>query len=245
MEQGRLQERLPQWQVQAYQQLDSTQDQACRTITAGCRQPLLVIADEQTAGRGRYGRHFYSPRKTGLYLSLAIPTIQCPPGLFTLGLAVTVAHVLDQYFPTTPVKFKWVNDLYYHQHKVAGLLVECHAGMTICGIGINLTTAKFPHSLQGKAGALAGDHFTRRADLVVSLANRLLLDSPQYADGQSLTEYRRRSLVLNRQVTVRVNHQLIRGQAQAITDQGALVLQSDCGRVITIDSGEVVKVKLA
>lgn len=241
MKQTDLATQLPGWQVYYFEQINSTQDYAKQLIAEQkVAQPLLIVADEQTAGHGRYGRQFYSPAKTGIYLSIVVPAITCPPGLFTISLAVTIGHVLDR-LGIPQVQFKWVNDLYLNRKKVGGILVEQVAGMLVCGIGINVTTANFPKSLQAKAGALPVDHQLSRLQLILALIKEFQSDLPLYPSGKFLAEYRQRLLGLNCLVTLKVNRGLMIGRVQGITDTGALVLQTVNGLQV-INSGEVIKV---
>lgn len=239
-----LQQALPGWRVYTFKRISSTQDFAKELVRQqpNNKQPLLVVAEEQTGGYGRYGRQFFSPQRTGIYISLAIPKINCPPGLFTISLAVTVVHVLDHYFPAKRFQLKWVNDVYLAQKKVAGLLVEQVAGMLICGIGINLSTTNFPADLREKAGALTTHHIIQHSAIIKSLINEIQNDFGHYANGEMLDEYRKRLMLLKQLVTVKVAHQLITGRVCDITYTGALVVETDQGKRLTINSGEVVKV---
>lgn len=243
MKQVDLARQLPEWQVYYFEQINSTQDYAKQLISEQkVDRPLLVVADEQTAGHGRYGRQFYSPAKTGIYLSFVVPTVMCPPGLFTISLAVTIGHVLDRFLNVdSQVQFKWVNDLYLNWKKVGGILVEKLAGMLVCGIGINITTANFPKVLQTKAGALTQDHSLSRSQLVLALIKEFQSDLPLYSCGKFLDEYRQRLLGLNCMVTLKVNRGLVTGRIQGITGIGELILQTANGSLV-INSGEVIKV---
>lgn len=239
-----LQQALPGWRVYTFRRISSTEDFAKDLVRQQPtnKQPLLVVADEQTNGYGRYGRQFYSPQQTGIYLSIAMPKIDCPPGLLTISLAVTVVHVLEHYFPTKQLQLKWVNDIYLAQKKVAGLLVEQVAGMLICGIGINLSTTDFPLNLREKAGALTTQPIIQHSAIIKSLINEIQNDLDRYADGEMLDEYRERLMILHQLVTIKVAHRLITGHVRDITSTGALIVETLQGERVTINSGEVVKV---
>lgn len=114
------------------------------------------IADRQTAGRGRLGRSFYSPEKTGLYMSTfkqtadAIAAVSC-----TTACAAAVCMALEE-VSGKRFAIKWVNDIYLNEKKVCGILCEKTEGGVVCGIGINLRTPAegFPQEIQHIAGAV-------------------------------------------------------------------------------------------
>ena len=115
----------PFWQglaVQVHEVVTSTNDLAKKEAREG--RPVLVAACQQTAGRGRRGRSFYSPAGTGLYFSLAFPwEEEVPPTLLTPLAALAAAEVLED-LVEAPIGIKWVNDLYLGGKKIAGILTE-------------------------------------------------------------------------------------------------------------------------
>lgn len=245
MKQADLARQLPGWRVDYFKQINSTQDYAKQLVTEQkITQPLLVVADQQTAGHGRYGRQFYSPAKTGIYLSMVVPAVTCPPGLFTISLAVTIGHMLDRVLGgKAQIQFKWVNDIYLNRKKVSGILVEKLAGMLVCGIGINVTTTDFPHDLQAKAGALTRDSSLSRLQLILALVKAVQADLHLYSSGKFLDEYRQRLLGHNCVATLKVNRGLVTGRMKGITNTGKLILQTANGSLV-VNSGEVIKVNL-
>lgn len=215
-----------------------------------CDKPVAFIANQQTGGYGQHGRQFYSPAESGLYLSLLVPGQNIrrlgKSGLLTTSVAVVVARLLEQYFPSPRLSLKWVNDVYLGQKKVAGILTEAvlQLGNTsaalIIGIGINLTTQSFPQKLVGKATSL-GDFVDRNqltADLLVNLIG--MLDN--YSSGHYLDEYRQRCFLLGSPVTVRTGHEMVRGVAKTISKNGSLIVIDSDGEQRIIRSGEVEKV---
>lgn len=139
--------------------IDSTNEEAKRKAREGLTEGLF-IAETQTSGRGRLGRNFYSPKDTGLYMSLLIPS-ESVKGYFQnsgLRVAVAVWKTIEKIFSIN-LSLKWVNDLYYDEKKVGGILLETSEGKMIVGIGLNLTTTNFPEKIKDMAGTLLKEDY--------------------------------------------------------------------------------------
>ena len=152
---GALLNRIP---VRVFDALDSTNDEAKRAVKNGLSEATLFLSETQTKGRGRNGHDFYSPKYEGLYMTLAYPAESFGQEILrvTAKTAVAVSRGIQETFGTE-VGIKWVNDLYLGEEKAGGILVE-HMSVPewlLIGIGINVTTAKFPSDLIGKARALS------------------------------------------------------------------------------------------
>ena len=148
--------------IAVYPTIDSTNNEAKRRLGAGDGGDLLIVADAQTAGRGRMGHTFYSPEGSGIYITLSIdlanPLYQ--PERITLAAAVAVVRALHPYL-NEELRLKWVNDIFYREKKVCGILSEgvtdLETGLiqhAIVGIGINVRPAEFPEELRDIAGTL-------------------------------------------------------------------------------------------
>jgi BirA family biotin operon repressor/biotin-[acetyl-CoA-carboxylase] ligase len=133
-----------------FAQLGSTNDEAARWAEEGAPDMTLVLADEQTSGRGRSGRRWYTPAGTGLAFSLILRTIDAgsiPPRLTALG-ALAVCSALEKDYGLV-AQIKWPNDVLLNERKAAGVLAEAHwdgdsLQAVILGIGINVS----PESIQ-------------------------------------------------------------------------------------------------
>lgn len=214
--------------------------------------PVAFFADRQTAGYGQHGRHYYSPKQTGLYMSILLPAQSMmqfrKSGLMTTATAVVLCQVLERFFPDSELTVKWVNDVYKDRAKIAGILTEAvyqlgnDKANLIMGIGINLTTQVFPDEIKGKAGALSADSRVDRNQLAAELLVALLEMVENYEGGSYLDEYRRRCFLLGRFVSVRTGQEMIEGTAVDITKAGALVVEDGEHHRHVIRSGEVEKV---
>lgn len=230
----------------------STQRLAKQFLTSGVIGPAAFIADQQTAGYGRFGREFYSPATTGLYLSLVLPNPAndlTHAGLLTTGVVVAVLTVLERYFPEKDFGIKWVNDIVLDQRKVGGIITEANlelestsAAAFIVGIGLNLTTTDFPTDLQPIAQGIAPRQTVDRNQLVADLIEQVLTTYQTYQRGAFLPRYRAKSIVIGRQVTLKIGRQTVTGKAIGIDQQGGLIVQDAASQSTSYQSGEVVKV---
>ncbi|CAH0416730.1 biotin--[acetyl-CoA-carboxylase] ligase [Periweissella fabaria] len=237
-------------QVQVFQTIDSTNKLAKQLATENPSRPLAIIANQQTAGYGRYGRQYYSPKDTGVYISLLLPMANknVTSGLLTTGAAVAVVKIFESLYHVK-LQIKWVNDLIYENGKIAGIMTE---GITdfetgslsyvIVGIGINLTTSNFPIEMQAKAGSLNLQDLDRNL-----LVARLIDEMYQVLMGELtpalLAYYREHSLVIGHEIVLDQRGKLIQGRVVDIDNQGALVVATTTG-VQIFNGGEITKVKL-
>lgn len=237
-------------QVQVFPVIDSTNKFAKQLATENPKQPIAIIANQQTAGYGRYGRDYYSPKDTGIYLSLLVPmgAQKIDSGLLTTGVAVAVSQVFAELYHLE-LQIKWVNDLIYQNRKIAGIMTE---GITdfetgslsyvIIGVGINLATTDFPITMQGKAGSLNLTNIDRNL-LVARLLERMQMILRQADADTMLAYYRAHSLVINREIELNQQGTLITGRVLDINTNGALVVDTPTGQQI-FNSGEITKVHI-
>lgn len=222
---------------------------------------LVIIANEQTAGRGRLGREFYSPAKTGVYLSMIyIPQKNIVhPAKMTAAAAVAVCRVFKRLYKAEP-KIKWVNDIFVNGKKVCGILTE---GITdfetgrieaaVIGIGINIyEDAKgFPARIAGTAGSVLGTkgEQAKRNELAAQTAQEL---SHIYAEQENdplsseakdiIREYKQLNFLLGKTLEITPvigGEEKYTAKAVDITEDAALVVKKSDGTYQTLQSGEV------
>ena len=233
-------------EVHVFDCLASTNTTLREMAEAGAPSGTAVIARMQTAGRGRLGRQFASPRDAGLYISLLLREdigIERLP-LLTPYAAVAAARAVES-VADVRVGIKWVNDLRIGEKKIAGILTEGGfspdggLAFAIVGIGINLLPSALPPELADIAAAI-GDYAAPPSlpAMAAALIDRFFLDLPDLRGGSFLDEYRRRSVVIGRQVRATDGDREIVGIAEAIEDDGALRLATD-GGTIRLRAGEV------
>ena len=169
-----------------FQTIGSTNDVALEYFAAGERSDgLVVVADEQTAGRGRRGHQWFSPAGSGLYVSvvLAPATARVDPArattLLTLAAGVAVAEGIEA-ATGLRVDLKWPNDLQVSRRKLAGILAEA-AGTVVVGYGINVAATAFPSELRDRATSLESE-LGRVVDRHHVLVETLAALSSRYED---------------------------------------------------------------
>ncbi len=235
-----------------YEIVDSTNKRARLYATdteLDASRAILFVADGQTEGRGRLGRSFYSPRSTGLYMTLLL--VAPEDELFTRMTALCAVAVRKAVWDMMGVEtgIKWVNDLYLGERKVAGILAESFvAGERRCvalGIGINICTEDFPEELSAIAGSLTKkrreSEEEQRADrlaLAFSVCKEMKKALQCRNVGEYMDIYRAASCVIGREISFFENGREKRGRAADINDRGELVVDTADGR-ITLCGGEI------
>ena len=232
--------------IHLYESVGSTNDEAKRRAeTDG--GVCLYAAQRQTRGRGRRGRSFYSPKNTGLYMTLAFPLSDHKTGVqrITCAAAVAVCEAVEALSDKKP-QIKWVNDIFLHNKKVAGILTELltdsknQPRSVIVGIGLNLNTVDFPQELADKAGNLGELEVNA---LCGTIANNLVDIYRDLGNNSIIEKYKQRSNCIDRTVTYFKNGTAHTARAVDIDRDGGLVVEEK-GETITLDSGEI-SVKLS
>ena len=226
-----------------FDQLDSTNNEAKRIAEGQPDADALIVAEQQTAGRGRLGRSFYSPLGTGVYFSLLHRVSEPLENAVSVTSAAAVAVMRAiRRICGKQTEIKWVNDLYLHERKVCGILTEavCFGGSTfvIVGIGINLSTVEFPNELCLKAGSLDA-HDVSRAALIAAIWQDLKLFLYDPADRTWLEDYRAYSCVIGRPIVWTRGEESRSGVALAIDENGALEVLLPNGEHELLRTGEI------
>jgi BirA family biotin operon repressor/biotin-[acetyl-CoA-carboxylase] ligase len=207
---------------------DSTNERAKQLAAAGALHGTLVTADEQTAGRGRQGRAWTAPPGSAVLMSLVLRELD-------ERLPLTAAVALCEALPVEAA-IKWPNDVWIEGRKVAGILVEGRPqeGWAVLGVGLNVTTERFPPELTETATSLYLAGFTATpaqvlTDLLESLSR--WLGAPP---ARVLEAWR----ALDALKGERVRWTDGEGIADGIDDSGALRVETASG-LVTLDAGEV------
>jgi BirA family biotin operon repressor/biotin-[acetyl-CoA-carboxylase] ligase len=221
----------------------STNDIAAALADHGAAEGVLVIADRQTAGRGRLGRAWVSPPGAGIYASVVLRPDPYSASLLTLAAGVAVAEGIGAACGLA-VHMKWPNDVHVDGRKLAGILAEGTAGQVVLGIGINVQAARYPPEISGRVTSIEIE-LGRSVDRGLVLAECLASLSAHYLDLQErkgsrvIDAWRQRAApMLGRRVEWDAAGERQTGQAQNIDDEGALIVKVGTGSV-RITSGEV------
>jgi BirA family biotin operon repressor/biotin-[acetyl-CoA-carboxylase] ligase len=215
---------------------DSTNERAKHLAAAGAPHGTLITADEQSAGRGRQGRVWTAPPKHALLLSLIVRGLEERHALLPLAAAVAVCEACERSAGVT-CAIKWPNDVWIERRKVSGILIEGRPqeGWAVLGIGINVSTDRFPPELAETATSLAlsAPPGPSREDVLAALLASLerLLGAPA---PDVLALWRERDALLGAPVAWDDG----RGTGAGVSDVGALRVETADG-VVELDAGEV------
>ena len=200
--------------VDARKTVDSTNNVLKLAAANGDKVQRVCVAEEQTAGRGRRGRSFFSPKDTGIYISFLLhPDVAISEASMFTTIAATAEAIAIEKVTGYPVDIKWVNDIWMRGKKVSGILTEASTSIedgsleyVIVGIGINLyePDGGFPEEIKSIAGAVYESHELIEnlrnniaSELIIQFMNfySLGLNNPEF-----LKEYEKRCFVIGRDV---------------------------------------------
>ena len=209
-----------------------------------CQSTQMDAKAGMEAGRGRFGRAFFCPSQGGFYMSLHLkpnlPFDQLPS--YTILTAGAIYKAVKN-LTLIEVDIKWVNDIYYRNKKISGILTEATTSIetglvtdVIIGVGFNFFIKEFPAEIKEKAGSLFEEKpAISRNELIAEIWKCFYESDPE----ELIYLYKQRSLVLGRQVTFSQKGVDYQGLAKDISDSGQLLVQLTDGQEIWLNSGEV------
>jgi BirA family biotin operon repressor/biotin-[acetyl-CoA-carboxylase] ligase len=238
--------------IEAHAVIGSTNDRARELLADPSSEGVVVVADAQSAGRGRRDRTWFSPAGRSLSMSAALRPRLAARDAWQLafGTAVAVSEACD---PVASTRLKWPNDVVdVEGRKVGGILIETviegdRVAGAVIGIGLNLDwpRADMPAEIRDSATSLAelGSVPVDRVALLSRLLDGLSTEVAGIEDGRSpLARYRERCRTLGTTVSVATGDRTIEGLAVGLDDEGALLLDTSDGRR-RVESGEVLAVR--
>ena len=224
----------------------STNDDARSLASGGAGHGTAVLADAQTAGRGRLGRTWESPAGENLYLSIVwragLDAID--PPLLALGAGLAVSEALDVFTPT-PTAVKWPNDVRYRGRKLAGLLAEAiyrgsRASAVVLGLGVNVRGTVFPDPIGAIATSL---RIVRGEDIGRAVVLKVLLERLDATLGQLCAEgfgaVRQRLIDRCESIGTQVSVGKVTGVGVDLDATGALLIRDDSGTIHPVRAGEI------
>lgn len=243
-------------QIHIFETLESTNLTAKKMALDGAVHGTVVIAKQQTIGRGRMGRSFFSPTSGGIYMSMVLkPTFDTSHAvLITTAASVAVSRAIAE---TTglEVQIKWVNDLYLEGKKICGILTEAVTNFEtneidtlILGIGVNFSTPQeeIPPKLADIIGVLFphSSATCTRNQLIAHVITEILHVIDTLESRQFIEEYKQRSLVLGKEINVLKSGVPYPATVLDIDSDGGLVVkykESNLGQaqIATLNSGEI------
>ncbi len=225
--------------VEVFDTIDSTNTYAKQRMDL--EDGTLIVANEQTKGRGRRDHSFYSPKDDGLYFSIVLRPKQDLAAMLkvTVAAAVAVCEAIEELTNKKP-EIKWVNDIFIDKKKICGILTEATTDFEsrgvesiIVGIGLNVSNTSFPEDISEIAGSI--EHNLDRNVLVSTIYNHFMVWTTKLNSKELMDEYRNRSMVLGK--TVYFNN--TSGLVKDINDDGNLVIEDEHKNTTLLQSGEI------
>jgi len=241
--------------VYHYFRTDSTNRVAIELGYAGEPEGAVILAEEQTAGRGRAGRSWHSERGMGLYVTLLLrPKLSPAQAPLLTMLAGLSAHSAVLAQTGLSAELKWPNDLLLNGKKVGGILTEMHAEpsavrFVIVGIGVNVNQEKFPAELSSVATSLGKEtgRLHSRLEFLVKLLSQFETDYNRFLHEGAAYAVQRFELVsgfaTGRRVRVDTGTEIYLGTTDGLSPEGLLIVKKDTGVSTTVIAGDVTEVR--
>lgn len=226
--------------IEIFNEINSTSTYLKKIVNEG-NENCLVCAYKQSNGRGRTGKSFFSP-ENGLYFSFSFkPKEKQDLTLITIKVGLAVIHAIKKLF-NLDCEIKWVNDVYYLQKKVCGILCEAlidfeskDINAIMIGIGINLYMPQIPDELKDVAISLNVKNANKNL-LIATIMNEVL--SSSISNLKMINEYKEKCILMNREITFTINNISYNGIVKDINNEGNLVVLVD-NHLMYLKSGEV------
>jgi len=238
--------------IRVFEQTSSTSDVIEKLARDGAGGGAVVFAESQSSGRGRLGRQWVSPPRKGLWFSVLLrPDIRPQEVMRVMVASGTALRRAIQRVTNLPAGIKWPNDILVNGRKVAGILTELHAELDrvqylVLGIGVNvnLTVTDFSPAVRKTATSLRIElgRAVPRPDLAIELLRELDNDYARVLDGrfsEVSDEWVENCETIGREVVLRAGERRLCGRAEALGDDGALLLRTEHGRIERILGGDV------
>ena len=238
--------------IRVFEETTSTNDVIEKLARDGVREGVVVFAESQTKGRGRLGRKWMSPARKGLWFSVLLRPALRPQATtqVTVAAATALRRAVEIQTGLKP-EIKWPNDILLNGRKVAGILTELNAELDrikylILGIGVdvNLSASDFPADLRDQATSLKAElgKPLSRAELAVSVLRELDADYTRITlggFGAVADEWESHCSTIGREVAIQVGEREVRGRAEALGEDGALLVRTEHGHLEPIVGGDV------
>ncbi len=239
-------------EIKVIKSIDSTNDYAKDFAIKEDSQGILIVALEQTKGKGRMGRSFYSPSDSGIYMSLILkPKIQVDKAvMITTIAAVSLVNAIKKVLDKEAL-IKWVNDIYINDKKVAGILTEASLDFetqtlnyAILGMGVNITTPKagFPKELENIADSiLENKEYSpdTKSRFVAEIINEFDYYYKHIDKSIHMEEYIKKSLLIGKDIFYKKQGEIIKAKVLEVTKDAGLLVEKEDKTTQELNSGEV------
>lgn len=238
-------------EIVCFTETDSTNVRARKLGENGAAHGTLVVAEQQTAGRGRRGRGWESPAGSSIYMSLLLRPEFLPnkAPMLTIVMAYSVATALREQ-TGLDFRIKWPNDIVLNGKKVVGILTEMsteieYINHVVIGVGINVNTEAFPEEICATATSIRRESGKtwRRAELIAAILRQFEVQYERFVKEDDLAYLREAYDAIlvncNREVRILGEKDGYRAVALGIDDQGELLVRKEDGTVTSVYAGEV------
>lgn len=248
---GYLSEEVWPGRIVCFSSVDSTNEEAKRRAVLGEKDGTLFVSDNQTSGKGRRGRVWFSPEGRDIFCTMLLrPKIPVEnASVLTLVTALASAAVLEQY-SGEHCRIKWPNDIILHDKKICGILTEMALEMdeisyVVVGVGFNINRKEFPREIEDMASSLyreTGKQTIRAAflaDFIREFQQRYRIFLQEQSFVPFMKEYEKRLINIGRDVRIIRRDQEFVRRAVGVNEKGELLVQNEAGKIECICSGEV------
>lgn len=242
--------KVPIEEILVYKTVTSTNDLAKQYALDLKPEGTVIVAREQTAGRGRKGRSFYSPMSTGVYISVLLrPELTAEKTLYiTTAAAVAVAKAIEK-ISGKEAKIKWVNDIFVDGKKVCGILTEGAIDFetgkmqyAVLGIGVNIKKPEndFPSEIQNIAGSVFDTTDKEVSSIIVAeILNNFMNYYKNLASKPFYEEYKKRMFLIGKHLTVYSGKDSYPAVAIDLDKELSLIVKDENGNIKKLNTGEV------
>ena len=229
---------------QIFNKIDSTNVYA-KKIVPNINKNTVIIANSQTNGHGKFGKNFFSPANTGIYMTIILKDSIKTKNVFSITFlcAIAVCKAIDK-LTSKKAKLKWINDVFIDDKKCCGILTECETNLKtglsnniVAGIGLNVSTVKFPKELKSIATSL--QNCMDRNIIISEIINNFFKLYKNLTTKQIVEKYKKFCFVLGKDICYTKDNIKYMAKATNINKFGNLIIKDYNGKTKTLECEEI------
>ena len=240
-----LQKKYQNFDFQVFDTIDSTNIYA-KKIVKNLTKNTIIVSNSQTNGQGKFGKSFFSPANTGIYMTIVLKDNIETTKVFSITFicALAVCKAIEKLTDIKP-KIKWINDIFVNNKKCCGILTECETNFKInistdiiAGIGININTVKFPEELKDIAVSLQKKDIDRNK-MTAEIINNFFKFYSTFTTEQIIEKYKKYCFVLDKDICYTKENVKYIAKAIDINEFGNLIIKDINGNLQTLEYEEI------